>query len=293
MGHRRNIREIMVLESLIGVKKAERHPSEMLLFGMLFASVALLVSLVIFKSEASLVLVFLTVLAALPFTHRLLRYEEKKDEKIKGEYKMIKEHSKALKCLIWLFVGFVLAFSIWFVFLPSGTVTEVFSSQLATISAINAQVATGGAVDFGIVSSIIGNNMRVLLFTLIFSLFYGAGAIFILTWNASVIAAAVGTFVRNGISEYASSIGLAKVTAYFGIFSLGLARYMTHGIIEILAYFIAGLAGGLISIALINRHLLDKTFRKILLDACTLMALAIVLVIIGALVEVYITPLLF
>ncbi len=265
---------------------------QMLFYGVLFASFAILVSLVIFRSEASLVLVFLTVVAALPLVHNMLRYEERKDEKIKSEYKLIKEHGKALKFLIYLFVGFVIAFSVWFVFLPAGTAEDVFSTQIDTINVINARVATGSAVDFGLVASIIANNMRVLLFTLLFSLFYGAGAIFILTWNASVIAAAVGTFVRDRISEYASYVGLASIASYFHIFSLGLIRYMTHGIIEILAYFVAGLAGGLISIALIYRHLLDKTFRKVLLDATTLMALAVVLVIIGALVEVYVTPML-
>lgn len=282
----------MVLESLIGAKKAEKHPFQALAYGALFASFAIIISLIIFESEASLVLVFLTVLASLPIVHSIFRYEERKDEKIKSEYKLIKEHAKALKFLIYLFIGFVIAFSLWFVFLPSGTAEDVFSSQLATISAINSQVATGSAAGLGIITSIIANNMRVLLFTLVFSLFYGAGAIFILTWNASVIAAAIGTFVRNAISEYASSLGLVTLASYFSIFSLGLIRYLTHGIIEILAYFIAGLAGGLISIALINRHLLDKTFKKVLLDAFTLMALAVVLVIIGAFVEVYITPLL-
>ena len=44
-------------------------------------------------------------------------------------------------------------------------------------------------------SEIFINNMGVLFLCIIFSFLYGAGAIFILTWNASVIAAAIGSFI--------------------------------------------------------------------------------------------------
>ena len=41
------------------------------------------------------------------------------------------------------------------------------------------------------------------------------------------------------------------------MYAIGMTRYMTHGIFEILAYFIGGLAGGLISVAII-RHGMGK-----------------------------------
>jgi hypothetical protein len=62
---------------------------------------------------------------------------------------------------------------------------------------------------------------------------------FILTWNASVIGAAIGNFIRTEISRYAGSLGFAKAAAYFQIISLGLLKYAIHGIPEILAYFTA------------------------------------------------------
>src|SRR3989344_1097763 len=87
--------------------------------------------------------------------------------------------------------------------LPSDLAETVFSAQLDTIKAINTNVAklTGQAFDlsYGMEAfvMIFLNNVKVLLFCLFFAFFFGAGAIFILTWNASVISAAIGTYFRN------------------------------------------------------------------------------------------------
>jgi len=68
---------------------------------------------------------------------------------------------------------------------------------------------------------------------------------------------------------------------------------MTHGVFEVLAYFIGGLAGGIISVAIINEHFKGEYTRRILKDSFQLMLLAILLLVVGGLVEVYVTPLLF
>ena len=126
--------------------------------------------------------------------------------------------------------------------------------MLETIIAINSQVLGEVIGNSSIVLQIFLNNFKVLLFSIFFAFFYGAGAIFILTWNASVISAAVGLFVKDKIAAVAAYSGSVGIFNYFNMFSLGLARYMIHGIPEIAAYFIGGLAGGIISVAVINRH---------------------------------------
>ena len=77
------------------------------------------------------------------------------------------------------------------------------------------------------------------------------------------------------------------------IFSLSIMRYMIHGVFEIIAYFIGGLAGGIISIGIINHGANTKKFKNVMFDALILMLIAIILLVVGALVEVFITPLLF
>ena len=293
----------MVLESLIGPKKAERSPWDVFFIGMLYASLAMFLSVWIFKEQASIIMVLLTVIACLPLMHKTMIYEEKKDKTIIGEGKLLKQHWKALQFFMFLFLGFTVAFSIWYVFLPDDMVKTTFNSQIETINAINSKVigntintaniadTAGSAANLGdIFFQILMNNVKVLLFCVFFAFFYGAGAIFILAWNASVISAAIGTFIRNNFGEYASTVGLTKIGGYFHIFSLGFARYFIHGIPEIFAYFIGALAGGIISVAVIRHDFGTEKFKRILIDSVDLIVLAFFVLFVAALMEVYITP---
>jgi len=283
----------MVLESLITARGAEKKPIYMILLGMLYATVATFLALWIFKEQASLVAVFLTVLASVPFMYHTIFYEEEEDVKLKTESAMLGAHKRALLAFFYLFMGFVIAFSIWFILLPTSVVQQLFSTQIMTINSINGRAVTAQATSLGITADIIANNFKVLFFCIFFSFFFGAGAIFILTWNASVIAAAVGNFIRANIVKYAANSGLIKVAAYFHAFTIALLRYMTHGVFEILAYFVGGLAGGLISVAIIKHEPGDKLFNKVLVDAFYLILIAVSLVLIAGAIEVYVTPLMF
>ncbi|HIH14664.1 MAG TPA: hypothetical protein HA360_05785 [Nanoarchaeota archaeon] len=282
----------MVLESLLGAKEAEKKPYYVFFLGMLYASVAIFLSLWIFRSEASLILVFLMVFASLPLIYKTTNFEAKKLYQL-GESTLPRAHIDALKVFLYLFMGFTIAMALWYIFLPSDITYDLFASQISTINSINGNSATGNVTAWTFLSTIILNNLKVLTLSMLFSFFFGAGAIFILAWNASVISTALGNFVRSGLSEYASTIGLIKVGIYFQVFSLALIRYMTHGLFEILAYLIGGLAGGLISIAIINKHFEGDHFRIIMKDAVDLMILAVLLVVIAGLIEVFITPMFF
>jgi uncharacterized membrane protein SpoIIM required for sporulation len=282
----------MVIESLINPAKAEGRPWEMFFLGLLYASIAVFLSLWIFKDYSSLVMVFLTVFASIPVVYSLIAMEEEKDVRATSEKSLLKEHSKALAVLIFLFLGYVVAFSMWFVLLPQETVQNMFNVQLETIRSINAGVV-GFSVGSDFVMQIFSNNIKVMIFCIMFAFLFGAGAIFILTWNASVIAAAVGSFVRNNVSNYTQYAGLGKLTGYFHVGTIGLMKYMVHGIPEILAYFAAGLAGGIISVAVIKHEFGSDRFKKIVFDSLDLLVIAIVVLFLAALMEVFITPILF
>ena len=273
----------MVLESLINPSEAEKKPKRMLIYGFLFAVIGALLALWIFRDEASMVMVFLTVMACIPLIYNTIKYEESFDVKIKEEKELLKEHWKALKFFMYLFFGFIIAYSLIFIFFSASTVQSLFQTQLDTIGQINSNIS-GNVINLDLLFQIFLNNLKVLLFCIFFAFFYGAGAIFILTWNASVIGAAIGSFVRNKISH---------IFSYFTLFPLALLRYMTHGFFEILAYFIGGLAGGIISVAVINHDFESETFKNVLKDSLDLIILAILILIIAALIEVFITPMFF
>ena len=69
----------MFLESLINPMTAERNPRNMFLFGLLYTSVAALLSLWVFEENASLVVVFLTTITCVPLIYNTLKMEEQKD----------------------------------------------------------------------------------------------------------------------------------------------------------------------------------------------------------------------
>lgn len=283
----------MVLESLINPIKAEKKPWELFFIGLIYSSVAILLSFWIFNEYASLVMVFLTTMACLPLIYNVIKLEEKKDIVISEENTLLKEHGKVILFLMFLFLGFTVSFSLWYTFLPTGLAQNAFSVQTQTISNINSGITGSFFQNFDILTKIFFNNFKVLIFCVLFSFIYGVGAIFILTWNASVIGAAIGNFIRTGISAEASILGLAGAAKYFHIFSLGLLRYTIHGIPEIAAYFIAGLAGSIISIAVIRHDLGTKKYERIILDSSDLIIIAVVILFLAALLEVYVTPLLF
>jgi uncharacterized membrane protein SpoIIM required for sporulation len=274
----------MVLESIISPERAEKEPWELFFVGALYSSIAIFLSLFIFgEKEISLVMVFLTVLAATILMYQTLKFEEKKDESLLPEKTLLREHSKALLFFTFLFMGLVVSFALWYVFLPDGLANNVYSTQISAINAVNN--IQGQAVGTGTISRILANNLKVLFFSLFFSFFYGMGAIFILTWNASVVGAATGMFISNALA--------AATGSHFTIITLGLTRYLIHGIPEVGAYFVGGLAGGIISVAIIQKTTSWTQFRKVLGDAGWLVLVAVVMLILSALLEVYVTPIFF
>jgi uncharacterized membrane protein SpoIIM required for sporulation len=70
-------------------------------------------------------------------------------------------------------------------------------------------------------------------------------------------------------------------------------RYMIHGIPEIGAYFVGALAGGIVSVAIIRKDLRGERSWKILQDSLILVIIAVLILVVAALMEVYLTPLLF
>ena len=107
------------------------------------------------------------------------------------------------------------------------------------------------------------------------------------------ISAAVGTFFRNKLGDYAGLFGFAGIANYLHIFSWSFFRYMIHGIFEIASYFVGALAAGIISVAIVNHELNSKKFKYVFFDALYLIAIAIIVLIVAALIEVYITPIIF
>ena len=284
-----------MLESLINPKRVEKGAWKMLFVGLLYGSLSLLLVHWFFARDAVLsqysgiLVVTFCVMFSLPFMYFIIKQEEEEDEEVEGFLKVWETHKDAIFALMWLFLGFVLAFTFWYILLQNST---LFNAQIETYCMINSpgniencvseyalseSGISGGATKELRFLSIMENNIYVMIFTLIFSLIFGAGAIFILAWNASVIAAAIGVFTQYKIAEI----------------PLGIVRYMIHGFPEIAAYFITALAGGMFGFGVIKHGIRNRHFVRVLENVALLLFLAIIILIVAAVIEVYLTPLLF
>jgi uncharacterized membrane protein SpoIIM required for sporulation len=284
----------MVLESLLNPLKAEQKPWEMFFIGFVYSSIAIVLALWIFRDQASMVMVLFIVMAAIPIMYNVIKLEESKDMTIDHERTLLREHNKAISFLMYLFIGVVTSSVLWYVVLPTETVNALFLKQSETIQSINSNAYSSHAINnLAVFSIIFLNNVRVLAFSILFALIYGAGAIFILTWNATVIGTAIGNFIRTNIDHYLTTIALVGQNSYFHIISLGLLKYALHGIPEIAAYFYGGLAGGILSVAIIRKHYQTQHFRTVLVDFSELVMIALAFLLVAAFLEVYVTPIMF
>jgi hypothetical protein len=286
-----------MLELLINPRRAEREPWQMFFIGLFYSALSILLVDWIFLKDpvlskySSMLIITFTVMFSIPFMFYIIKLEEVKNKKQKTTYSIIKEHGKALAALIYLFLGFVVAFAFFYIAMPSNT-TINFKAQIEQYCAINSAnfadcVQNNGLVTGDVITPITGyasssqhffsiltNNIFVMIFVLVFSFAFGAGAIFILAWNASVIGAAIGIFTNAVLNKI----------------HIGLMRYMIHGIPEIAAYFVAALAGGILSIAVIKHEFGKEEFAKVLQDVIIMLLIAIIVLVFAAFIEVFITP---
>jgi uncharacterized membrane protein SpoIIM required for sporulation len=206
-------------------------------------------------------------MALTPFMVNLLSYEEAREEELVKKRKklnILQRHRDIIKVYTYLFCGMVLSLSIIFIMLPEQLTEQIFEDQISEIKIIRGSFVFSG--DF---PKILSNNIGVLSLSFLFSFLFGSGAIFVLAWNASVLSAAIGLLAK--------SIGGMK-----GL-PLAILTFFPHGSLEILAYFIAGIAGGIISAAIVRRR--SKQFWFIVSDTFQLMLVSFVLLVMAAIIE--------
>lgn len=283
-----------MLEAIINPRSSEKGPWKMFFIGLIYASLSLLLVHWFFSNDASLskasgmLVVVFCIMFSLPYMYYIIKREEKEDEEVEGFLAVWRTHKDAIVSLMWLFLGFVVAFTFWHIILQD---SNLLNFQIQTYCQINepgsvsdciqrysfSNDITGALTGQTRLLSIVENNVYVMIFTLLFSLIFGAGAIFVLVWNASVISAAIGIFTQYNIKEI----------------PLGILRYMIHGLPEIAAYFIAALAGGIFGAGVIRNGFRSRKTLRVVENSMMLLFIALLILILAAILEVYLTPLIF
>jgi len=278
----------MVLEHIISTQRLERSPYLILFISFIFVSFAVFLTHYFYPNDHGMVVILLTILPAIPFFLNFIRTEEQRHEIESGKRHSILHIYKPLISLYtFFFIGTALSFAFWASILPIGLSDSMFSDIKAEFAIVQgalitpAMTYTGSPFEF-----ILSRNLLVLALMILFSFIYSIGSIFLLTWNAALLGIFIEQSVRGQLLMLLQQFGIFAYPIAFVIGSVeGLISVLPHGVFELSAFFIASLAGGIMSVALERGTYRRHCFWCIIQDAMRLFLLALILLVIGAAVE--------
>ena len=220
----------MIMDFLMGTEM--KKPLHLFLVGVFLSSIAVFISLALFVHAPSMVVVtFMTLPAIYVFTN-LLKQKSVQETKIHSISKLFEANADLAELYLLLFLGMSVGIAFWYSVLPQGMTEVLFSEQLFNLQQLG--VSTGAAVPSASATTgdifmlIAANNIKLVVLCAIMSFIFGAGALFILSWNASVVGVAVGILITK-IKAAGASIPLAIAQG----FSVGTAYYILHLVPEV------------------------------------------------------------
>lgn len=278
----------MVLESILRAHFALKHPLALLLFAIVITTTSMGVALITFPEYSSVLSIAFITIGSVPVFFRIFAHEERTEAtKPKNPATFLGRHFHIIKAFAFFFIGVVIAYAFWYQNLPLDYKGDVFKEQEKNWSRIVS--LSGQAQGTGILEScqgaikekhfmklafscIFANNAIVLAWSLLLSFFFGAGAIFLIAWNASVIGLVIGKEIELGGLQ----AGILR--------GVGL---LPHGMPEIVSYFIGAIAGGIVSATVAKKSFLKKEFETIALDVLAMVIISYVVLLAAALIEAY------
>ncbi|MBI1972065.1 MAG: stage II sporulation protein M, partial [Candidatus Aenigmarchaeota archaeon] len=104
---------------------------------------------------------------------------------------------------------------------------------------------------------------------------------------ASVIAVFIGILAKAAATPFLGYGAIAAPLAFLYGFVTASGSVALHGIPEIMSYFVAGLAGGIISTGLEKEKISSGRFHRVAKDGILLFMLAVLLIFVAAAIEAY------
>ena len=268
------------------LKIEEKH--KYVLIPMTFAITIILAFFNKFIGGNALFLVALVSLAlAYPITSFARSMERKEIEEFAHSRSFFKRYEKELVLFLSIFLGVTLGLFVSTPFISDFSYQEAFAKPISAGDSIEGHVTQFGSTFL----LILANNLKVTFLTFVLSFLLYSGLIFILIWNASVIA-----YALYNLGSY-DKVLLAAISI------------LPHGLLEIAGYIVAGMVGAILAFRLDNayssrfykvsdekgniklkpdrRNIFNKLLNKrFYTDLIFLILVALGLVVVGAIVEV-------
>jgi hypothetical protein len=289
----------MVLEALLSSVEARKHPVFVIIAAFIVNSIGLWTAYFIFPNNASIVSIAFLTIVFTRFLHKAMLNAE--DQEAHHHHTglsalLFVRHVHVVKAYSLLFLGLIVSYSVWYAAMPMDVREKVFFEQdktLTSIAVLKDNVTGAFAANEGPCRTntfcwfelIFLNNGIVLLLSILFSFVFGAGAIFLIAWQASVIGALIGKTILALVAQAVEQTGLSVASAYAVGITTGLIGLAPHGIPEALGYLIGAVAGGIISVALTKRNTNLGEIELIAKDAVILIVIALLLLLFGSYIE--------
>jgi len=265
----------MVLEQFLDRKTVIRHFSFTFFLSMAYVFVAYGVQAIFFPGQSLATVLLLTILLA-PSLHHLVAMEEKIERY--GVSHFFKRHRTIFKCYFGAFLGILAGFLI------IGSVQEQTLSYQTTQlenehlsqEMIEGFIGQPYEPTMTTAFALFSHNIEYLLAGFVLSIFYGAGAVFLLVYNASFFAA----FVMELFTRWAAASQLTAVS-------------FLHLLPESAGYILMAMAGASLSRALIHEKLTGQAFKNVLKNDVILLIFSVLFILLAAFIETYVTAVMF
>ena len=281
----------MVLEHLFPEDWLEQRAGFAFILGVVYSFVGILLASVLFPSDPALVAVAFTSLLLLPEMYKLFSFEERKESlEQKVTWRSLwKDDIEIVRVYTFVFLGIILVFSVGAILLPSTETNGLFREQLEIRFCdgdpncdlgLTGQAVSGSLFSGRLFYDLLSNNFLVLIACFIMALLTGDGAIFLIVWNGSVWGTIFGITAKN-----AAAFSGGNPFALFGIVML---IVFPHMILEGISYFLAAIAGSVISKDVLLEKFASDRFFSVFSFNLYLLIFALVVLVLGAGVEAFV-----
>ena len=275
----------MVFESLFSTAYIEHKKKYAFLLGFIAPIFGMFFAFLLFRSFFSFAAVIFTAVLIIPSISKMLTHEEKLEIREKKFHipTFYKDHKDIFEVYLFVFLGMFLSFFIFSFFLSNIIISTLYQdSETLLSSPVALQFSSIEPSDFLFFFS---KNLLVLLVCFVMSIFYGTGAIIIITWNAFIWS----SYFAITALDTPASVNQSPILTLFLI----IIFVLPHMITEVSSYFLGGIAGGVLSKSITHEKIFSKRFNHILADALIILIVAIILLVVAGYVEVTLTPWLF
>jgi len=270
-----------MFEKIFNVEKVESSANYALFAGVFFTIISFITSYLLFKNTAGFVgvgTILFTVILSLPIVFRFFESTRVNDPTFFSKMKAL------FGFYIYFFIGSFVVFFLISLMVPSQVLSadQLFGKEDKSILPQKLGLPPPPVQESALTVGIFKNNLYVMTIAFILSLLYGAGSLFLLTLNASIFASAL-SFV---IIQTGTGVGSFPL---FSLFACNMGIMFFHMLPEVIAYFFAAIGGGILSVAVMKEKLFSKEFFQTFKYSIIMFIAAIVVLIVAAIIEVYIS----